>query len=114
MRGQREGGRLTQGCCGTQSAAGDRGHPHLYGDSEGARPHARCGTQAQHHRMHERRCVQMRLAAGRRMDGMQPKVRAAFRRRPEACHIALRLPSCIPMQSQAQSWVEAMEPESKV
>ena len=46
------------------------------------------------------------------MDGMQLKVRAAFRRRPEACRIALRLPSCIPMQSQAQSWVETMEPES--
>ena len=37
------------------------------------------------------------------MDGMQPKVRAAFRRRPEACRIALRLPSCIAMQSQAQT-----------
>ena len=44
------------------------------------------------------------------MDGMQPKVRPAFRRRPEACRVALRLPSCVPIQSQAQSWVEKMVP----
>ena len=34
---------------------------------------------------------------------MQSKVRPAIRPRPEACRVALRLPSCIPMQSQAQS-----------
>ena len=44
------------------------------------------------------------------MDGMQPKVRPAFRRRPEACRVALRLPSCVPIQSQAQSWVEKLVP----
>ena len=37
---------------------------------------------------------------------MKLKVRAAFRRRPDACRAAQALLPCIAMESQAQSWVK--------
>ena len=46
------------------------------------------------------------------MDAMQLKVRAAFRRRPEACRTAPVLLPFTAMERQAQSWVKKYQPES--
>ena len=54
----------------------------------------------------------MLLAHPIRMDAMQLKARAAFRRRPEACCVALPLLPCVAMQRQAQSWVKKVMPKS--
>ena len=46
------------------------------------------------------------------MDAMQLKVRAAFRRRPEACRTAPVLLPFTAMERQAQSWAKKYQPES--